>query len=180
MNSTGRILLGAGLLTVFAASVPADTIWNVNATFSYNALNNTATGTFELNASLSLVTWDITVSGTNAQADNIYTPGDSIPIYPDETHLDFYDGSTNQYIDLYLQNPLTNAGSTINLLYGDGGQTSNSTIVCAGCGTLDQGTVSTSSVPEPAWLALVGMAAGIFGTLRHRRRTLTGSRARTS
>jgi hypothetical protein len=170
MICIGRIFLSAGLLTVFAAYVPADTIWNINATFSYNALGNTETGTFQLDSSLNLVTWNITVTGTNLLADNVYTPGDSIAIFPDKTHLDFYDSSTNQYADLYLQSPLSNAGGTINLLYGDGGESSNSTIVCAGCGTLDQGTVSTSSVPEPAWLAVMGIAAGLFGTARHRKR----------
>jgi len=97
----------------------------------------------------------------------VYTPGDSIGIFPDLTHLDFYDGSTNQYIDLYLASPLTNAGGTINLLYGDGGASNNSTVVCAGCGTLDSGTVSTelATVPEPSSTSLLASVVGFLGLL---------------
>jgi hypothetical protein len=168
----GKVLLVAGLVMGFAGYVSADTVWNVNATFSYNSLANTASGTFELDPSLDLVTWNITVNGTNVPADNTYNPGDSIDIFPDTTHLDFYDGTTNQYIDLYLQTGLSNAGGTINLLYGDGGASNNSTIVCAGCGTLVQGTVSTSSVPEPGGLALPGGAIGAFGFTRRKKRAL--------
>jgi PEP-CTERM motif len=176
VRSANRLLFVAGLLTAFASHLPADTVWNVNATFSYNALGNTATGTFELDPSLNMVTWNTTVSGTNAAADNVYTPGDSISVYPDSTHIDFYDGTTNQYIDLYLQTGVTNAGGTINLLYGDGGASSNSTIVCAGCGTLVQGTVSTSSVPEPSSLALVGGAIAAIGFARRRKRAPRSTR----
>lgn len=100
----------SGLIAGLTTCAAADTVWNLDATFSYNALANTASGTFELDPSNDLVTGNITVSGTNGPADNVYTPGDSIAIFPDLTHLDFYDGSTGQYIDLYLQSPLTNAG----------------------------------------------------------------------
>jgi hypothetical protein len=166
------ILLVTGLMTAFAGYLPANTVWNVGATFSYNSLGNVATGSFQLNPSLALVTWHITVGGTNAAADNVYTPGDSIAIFPDSTHLDFYDGSTNQYIDLYLQTGLSNAGGTINLLHGDGGATDNSTIVCAGCGTLNYGIVSTHAVPEPSPVLLVGSGGAILalGLLGRRRR----------
>jgi hypothetical protein len=162
MHKIIRLLALAGLAAGFTTYAAADTIWNLDARFSYNALANTATGTFELDPSNDLVTWDITVSGTNVAADNVYTPGDSIDVFPDLTHLDFYDGSTNQYIDLYLQSPLTSAGGTIDLLYGDGGASSNSTIVCAGCGTLESGMVSTSVVPEPSSICLFGSLAGLL------------------
>jgi len=157
-----RNLLKFAPLAIFALSfsalAPADTIWNVNATFAYNQLTNTASGSFTLNSSLDLVSWNITVAGTNTSADNTYTSVDSIDIFPDLTHLDFYDGSTNQYIDLYFASPLSNSGGTINLLYGDGGQSDNATIVCDGCGTLLAGTVSTATaVPEPSSIALLAM-----------------------
>ena len=121
-----KVLAIAALAAGFAAYGSADTIWDLDATFGYDSLTNTATGTFELNSSLDLVTYDITVSGTNTPADNVYTPGNSFPVFPDLTHLDFYDFPTNQNINLYLSSPLSNAGGTIELLYGDGGQTNNS------------------------------------------------------
>ena len=157
-----KLMALAGFIAGFATYASADTIWNVDATFSYDSLSNTATGTFELDPSLNLVGWDITVDGSNAAADDEYTPGDSIAIFPDLTHLDFYDGSTNQYINLYLDSPLTNAGGNITLLYGDGGATDNSTIVCAGCGTLVSGAVSTAATPEPSLIGLLS-GAGILG-----------------
>jgi hypothetical protein len=169
MKTISKILTLAGLAAGFAALASADTIWNLDATFSYNSVSNTAMGTFELDPSLNLVTYDITVAGTNALADNEYTPGDSFPIFPDLTHLDFYDVTTNQYINLLFQTPLSNAGGTINLLYGDGGATNNSTVVCAGCGTLVSGTVSTAATPEPTSIGLVS-AAGILGVALLRRK----------
>src|SRR5579863_9138220 len=99
-KTISRILTLAGLVVGFGAFASADTIWNLDATFSYNSLSNTATGTFELDPGLNLVAYDVTVAGTNALADNEYTPGDSFPIFPDLTHLDFYDVTTNQYINL--------------------------------------------------------------------------------
>jgi hypothetical protein len=111
LKTATKLLVYAGLVAGLATYASADTIWNVNATFKYNSLGNTAKGTFELNSSLALVTWNITVSGTNIVADNVYTPSDSIDVYPNSTHLDFYDGSTNQYIDLYLQTGLSNAAA---------------------------------------------------------------------
>jgi hypothetical protein len=173
LKTAAKLLTIAGFVAGFATFASADTIWHVNATFSYNTLGNTATGTLELDPSLNMVTWNITVAGTNAAADNVYNPGDSISIYPDSTHIDFYDGSTNQYIDLYLQTGVTNAGGTINLLYGDGGASSNSTIVCAGCGTLVKGTVST--VPEPSSVYLFGGGAVLAGLRLVRRKRVRAS-----
>jgi hypothetical protein len=145
----------------------------VNASFSYNSHTNEATGSFTLDPSLHLVTWDVVVTGTNTPADNTYTPGDSIAIFPDLTHLDFYDSGTGQYLDLYLASPLSNNGGTINLLVGDRGADSNSTVACSGCGVLVSGTVSASnqaqSAPEPSSIALsiTGLAL-IAGRLRRK------------
>jgi len=167
-----KLLAIVGVVAGFATYASADTIWNLDATFSYNSLANTATGTFQLDPSLNLLSWDITVAGSNTPADDIYTPGDSISVFPDLTHLDFYDGSTNQYINLYLQSPLTNAGGTIDLLYGDGGASNNSTIVCAGCGTLVSGTVSSVATPEPASIGFLS-GAGILGIAFLRRKRMS-------
>jgi len=159
----------AGFVAGLAPCAAADTIWNLNAAFSYNALSNTATGTFELDPGLNLVTWDITVTGSNVAGDDVYTAGDSIDVFPDLTHLDFYDGGANQYINLYFQSALTTAGGTINLLYGNGGLDDNATIVCAGCGTLDSGAVSTASTPEPSSIWLFGAGVLMLGLVWLRR-----------
>lgn len=163
MKNILKLLTLTGLVAGFTSFASADTTWNVDATFSYNSLGNVATGSFTLDSSLNLTSWDVTVSGTNVAADNVYNPGDSIPIFPDLTHLDFYDGTTNQYIDLYFQSALNSGPGIINLLYGDGGQSNNATIVCAGCGTLDEGFVSTGPVPEPTSIYLLGCGAGMLG-----------------
>jgi PEP-CTERM motif len=172
-NKIAKLLVFGGLVAGFATCASANTIWDLNATFKYNSLSNTATGTFELNSSLQLVNnWDITVKGTNTPADNVYTPSDSFPVFPDLTHLDFYDFGTNQNINLLLESPFTNAGGTINLLFGNGATTDDdATTVCAGCGTLVSGKVSTIATPEPASIGLLG-GAGLLGLalLRRKRR----------
>ncbi len=116
---------------------------------------------------MNLVTWTVFVNGTNTQANNAFTPANSIAIFPDTTHLDFYDGVTGQYVDFYLASPLTNAGGTIPLLYGDGGASGNSTIACSGCSTLVSGFVTTNPIPEPGSMALlVSGILGVAGLLR--------------
>jgi hypothetical protein len=174
-NKLAKMLVAVGFVAGFATYASADTIWDLDATFSIHSLSNTATGTFELNSSLDLVTWNVDVTGSNTEADNVYNPGDSISVFPDTTHLDFYDGGTNQYIDLYLAKPLSNAGGTIKLLYGNGGQDDNAAIVCAGCGTLVSGIIVGEAVtPEPSFIGLLG-GAGFLGLALLRRKRVLAS-----
>jgi len=166
MFRSTRISIGlAALALMSVVSASADTVWDVNASFTYDGLANAASGNFTLDPSLNLVAWNITVSGTNLAADDIYsqTNSNDIPVFPDLTHLDFYDAGTNQYIDFYLSFPLSSAGGVIGLLEGDDGETTNSTIVCAGCGVLDSGSLSSesSAVPEPKFGAF--LVAGLVG-----------------
>lgn len=169
MNLGAKLLAAALFFAGFVTYASADTTWTLDATFTYDGMTNTATGTFTVNSGLSAITsWDITVTGTNTLADDTYTsaPPDIVE-FPDTTHIDFYDGNTNQYIDLYLASPLSNAGGTINLLAGDDGETTNSTVVCAGCGVLDEGTLS--SAPEPLSLLLFGTGlVAIMGIVRRK------------
>jgi hypothetical protein len=169
-------------LAVLAAGVTvanADTMWNVDATFTYpsNKTTNLLTGTIELDPSFNIVTYDLTVTGNNTQADDTYTPGDSFRTLPeDTTHFDFYDPGTNQYITLYLNSPVTNSGGSIELLAGNDGANSNSTVVCPGCGVLDSGTMSTTApVPEPFSLALLATVVGMVGIAGLRRRKAAAS-----
>ena len=159
------LALAFGLSTV----AMADTIWNVSASLAYNSSTNVVSGSFQLDPSLNLVTWTVVVNGTNTQANNAFTPANSIAIYPDTTHLAFYDGVSGQYVDFYLASPLSNAGGTIPLLYGDGGASSNSTIACPGCSTLVSGFVTTNAIPEPGSMALLGSGfLGVAAVLRRK------------
>jgi len=172
MKNITKMLCFWGLVAGFTTCASANTIWDLNATFQYNSLSNTATGNFQLNSSLAVVDWDIAVTGTNIAADNVYNPSDSFPVFPDLEHLDFYDFGTNQNINLKLASPFTQAGGSINLLFGNGnGRDDDATTVCAGCGTLVSGKVSTITTPEPASIAIVS-GAGILGLalLRRKRR----------
>lgn len=172
MKHIPKLFTIAGLAFAFASCASADITWNFNTTtFCYNCGdvgfetdNDILAGSFfTTDDTGTIVTgYDITVEGTNTLADNEYTPGDSFPIFPDPNHLDFYDASTNQYLDLFLDAPgITSAGGTVNLLQGDLGQDSNSTVACAGCGTLVSGSVTGSTVPEPRFG--VGLLMGLGG-----------------
>jgi PEP-CTERM motif len=176
MNILTKTMIGVGLLLGSGVCAIADTIWTLNdATFQYNSTGNTATGTFELDPSLNLITWDITVAGTNTQADNVFTPGDSISVFPDLTHLDFWDGATGQYIDLFFSSPLTTAGGTINLAAGDDGESSSSTITCPGCAVLvvnsdhRPSVTGVASTPEPATIPFLGAGLVLIGIVTRRK-----------
>jgi len=179
MKNINKLITVAGLAFAFASCASADITWTFNSTtFCYNCGdvgfetdNDILTGSFFTtdNTGTIITGYDITVEGTNALADNEYTPGDSITVFPDANHLDFYDGSTNQYLNLFLDVPgITSAGGTVNLLAGDLGADSNSTVACAGCGTLVSGSITGSTVPEPRFGAflMVGLAGLAFFSRR--------------
>jgi hypothetical protein len=84
----------------------------------------------------------------------------------DATSIDLYNGSSGQYLDLFFTSPgTTSAGGTVDLLQGNLGADSNSTIACNGCGTLVSGSVTgAGAVPEPRFGAvlLIGLAGLSF------------------
>jgi len=184
MKHISKTSVLAGLAVAVASCASADITWTFNTTtFCYNCGdvgyetdNDIQAGSFFTtdNTGTDLTGWDITVEGTNAGADNEYTPSDSFRTFPmDATHIDLYDGSSGQYIDLYFASPgTTSAGGTVSLLAGDLGADANSTIVCNGCGTLVSGSVTGSggsAVPEPRFGAtlLIGLAG--LGLLAQRK-----------
>ena len=183
MKSITKLLTIAGLAVAFASCASADITWTFNTTtfclhcgFSNELDNDIAAGSFFTtdNTGANLTGWDITVDGTNNGvngADNEYTPGDSFRTLPtDANHIDLYDGSSGQYIDLFFDAPgITSAGGTVNLLQGDLGADSNSTIVCNGCGTLVSGSVTASAVPEPRFGVVLMLVVAGFGFLGRRK-----------
>jgi hypothetical protein len=186
MKTITKLLTTAGLAFAFATCASADITWafnNVNFCYNYGDVgfetdNDITTASFFTtdNTGTTLTGFDITVEGTNTLADNEYTPANSIVIFPDANHLDFYDGTTNQYLNLFLDAPgITSAGGLVNLLTGDLGATSNSTIACNGCSTLVSGSVTGSTVPEPRFGAF--LVAGLAGLGFFARRQLAAARS---
>jgi len=181
MKNITKLLTIAGLAAAFATCASADITWNFNTTtFCYNCGdvgfetdNDIKAGSFFTtdNTGTNLTGYDITVEGTNTGANNEYTPGDSFRTLPvDANHIDLYDPSSNQYIDLFFDTPgITSAGGLVNLLQGDLGADSNSTIVCTGCGTLVSGSVTGSTVPEPRFGAVLLIGLAGLGFLARRK-----------
>lgn len=171
MKNSIKLLYCLVLVFGLSAAAAADTIWNIDATLQYNSYNNLATGSFTLDPSLNIVTYNIVVSGTNTQANGTFTPSNSFPVNPNPTNFPFININTNpnRFLVLFLKRPVTNAGGTIPLLLGTGGLSVNSTIACPGCATLMSGYITTNSIPEPGSLALLGSGIlAVAGLLRRR------------
>ena len=161
LKKSSQLLCLLALMFGLSLAASADTIWNIDATLQYNNTTNLITGSFTLNPSLNVVTYNIAVTGTNTQANKVYTPANSFPVNPTPTNFPFFSPATSQFLILYLVHPVTNAGGTIPLSVGSAGLSANSTIACPGCSTLVSGTVSALPIPEPSSLALLG--SGVLG-----------------
>ncbi len=160
MRRITELLAFAALTFGLAGSASADIMWTFyDVTFCLNCgqtdqLDNDITSTSWFttdNSGSSITGFDITVEGSNTAADNEYTIANSITVFPDQYHLDFYDTSApDPYLNLFLDSPgITAAGGVVNLLQGDFGETSSSTIACNGCATLISGSIDGSAAPEP-------------------------------
>jgi hypothetical protein len=187
MKNISKLLTIAGLAVAFASCASADITWTFNTTtfclhcgYSNEVDNDIAAGSYFTtdNAATTVTSWDITVEGTNTQADNEYTNsvlGNGF-IFPDANHLDFFSPGFAQYLDFFLASPgITSAGGTVNLLLGDSGADSSSTIACNGCSTLVSGSIVGSTVPEPRYGA--GLLAGLAGLGLFVQRKLAALRA---
>jgi hypothetical protein len=172
MQKITKLLALAGFVLGFATCASADITWNFDdVTFCLNCgqtdlLTNdiTPTSWFTTNNAATTITgWDITVEGTNTQADNVYAssvPGNGF-LFPDPDHLDFFSPGFAQFLDFFVAPPgITGAGGAVNLLAGDDGASGNSTIACNGCSTLVSGAITGTAVPEPRLgaLLLIGLA----------------------
>ena len=171
MKNSTKLLCCFVLVFGLSAAASADMIWNIDATLQYNSFNNTVTGSFTLDPSLNIVTYNIIVSGTNTQANGVFTPSNSFPVNPNPTTFPFINvnSTPNRFLVLFLKRPVSNAGGSIPLLFGSGGLTVNSTIACPGCATLVSGYVTTNPIPEPGSLALLGSGIlAVAGLMRRR------------
>jgi hypothetical protein len=176
VKKTSRLLAFAALLVGFATCASADTTWNLNnVNFVLNdylgnpIFDNAATGFFVVDGTgLSLSNWDITITGSNTQANYEYTPGNSGSVFDPAIHVDFFSlPFTGPYINLGLALPLS-SGSPINLVDVPG----NPGDACAGCTLLISGYISSTAnpVPEPSSMVLLVSVAGILGTTVLRRK----------
>jgi len=199
MKEFAKLMTIAGIFVVFATCASADTIWNLNnvqfncSSCATNLKTNTVTGFFTVNTALNgLVNWDITVAGSNTQANAHYTPAGpgvagitgEASLDPTLTYLYFYFHQVNQistydtYLNLDLASVLTSTGGTINLVPGNGDISPwHASLACPGCGTLESGSITTDAiggtttpVPEPSTLILLGLGLSGVGFTTWRRK----------
>jgi hypothetical protein len=189
MKTLRKLLAFTGLIVGFATCASADDIWTLNnVTFNRPGFGtNAANGSFTTDSLLNIVTWDITVTGSNTQANAHYTPavvaGTSGPITgevildPTDTFLTFFFHQTapddlvayQMFLDLYLASPLTTSGGSINLIPGNPDNPPwHASLSCPGCGTLDNSAgqpsiAGAAGVPEPSSLVLLASGAGLLG-----------------
>ena len=167
MKYIPRLFTIAGLAVAFAACASADITWTLNdVNFNRPGFGtNTATGFFTIDTALDTITnWDITVTGTNTQADATYStaPFSSNLASLNEAQF-FFNPFTSQFLILETAAALSNTPGSINLSSAAVGTDTNPSLACPGCGTLTSGSITgtpASAVPEPRFGAvlLIGLA----------------------
>jgi hypothetical protein len=178
VKKTSKLLAFAALLVGFATCASADTTWNLNnVNFVLNdylgnpRFDNAATGFFVVDGTgLSLSDWDITITGSNTQANYEYKPSTSGSVFDPTSFVDFFSlPFTGPYINMGLALPLSN-GSPINLVNSPGD-------ACPGCTLLISGYITTTEnpIPEPSSMVLLVTVAAILGTTIIRRKRVQTS-----
>jgi hypothetical protein len=188
--------IALGLLLGCASSASASTItWNLSdVVFGHDGDTATAVGSFSVNSTtLAVTAFDITVSGGAVagvggleNANHEYKSGGTDEVFELNGDTEFYFcvtatcfGGVTPTLNLALSSAITSAGGTISLLVGTGSTGSTSTLDCPGCGllkttdaaiTTNAVSVTSTAVPEPATLGLLGSGLSALA-FRLRRRT---------
>jgi hypothetical protein len=169
----------SGILTlgfIFSAFASANTVWTLtDVTFDDGPIvnrqvtTNAATGSFTLDSSFDIVSWNITVTGSNAPADFTFNSSDSeASISSDHKFILFTDSSLDPLLGLDFVSAIpSGSGSPINLQAGSG---FTQTLACGSyfggqCTNYNTGSITDGPTvtPEPSSLlfcipALLGLA----------------------
>ncbi len=160
MKIFAKVLIGAGLLLGSGICAMADIVWTLNnvefqQTFwPDTTYQNDLTGYFVTDNAVTTVK-SFNFSLTGDLASGLFTPAKMVDSYLPNT-IGIANSDFSDYIDLYLDSPLTSAGGTIDI--GSG-------FDCQGCGTLVVNSdhvpsvTGVASTPEPATLPALGAGA---------------------
>lgn len=166
MKVLAKVLIGTGLLLGSGVYAMADIIWTFNDVyFEQNGDVNELTGSFMTDDAVTQAE-DINLTITGDLASGIFTPAQMVDSYLPDT-IGIADATFTDYIDLYLDSPLTSAGGTVDI--GSG-------FDCEGCGTLRVGgdyapsVTGVEATPEPATIPVIGAGAVLLLLFARRRK----------
>jgi hypothetical protein len=175
VKNIAKLLVIPTLGLIFSAFASANTVWDLtNVTFddgpivNHQATTNAATGSFTLDSNLDIVSWNITVTGTNTAADFTFNSSDSdATLSADHKFILFTDSNLDPLLGLDFATAIpSGSGSPINLQAGSG---FTQTLACGNyfggqCTNYHTGSITDApAVPEPSSLlfcvpALAGLA----------------------
>jgi hypothetical protein len=129
VKTTFKFLSVLTLGFIFSAFASANTVWDLtNVTFddgpvvNHQSTTNAATGSFTIDSSFNIISWNITVTGSNTPADFTFTNADSeVYLSSDHKFILFSDSDFDPLLGLDLVSALpSGSGSPINLQAGSG------------------------------------------------------------